>query len=409
MEQRGLPDLPAELQARIFGFLTHEEVSTVRCVCRALAAAANRYLRASFQRLQPALDGQLRRARDPAAGRLTDKHVARCHALCLAAVEYRLLRAVCWRYMCQETRLFFFPGRLLDIFYRIVHMTNEDPAKERSPKYYSILLEMVYALTRLMETFIGFYECRLEPALLPSAAHFGVKFIDLLDCFLGHVCKFSVGFGETECNLVGRYQCPLSGYLNCPRGAALRRIHPCSKAEVSAWLKDLRELVRKSNQQFVEDLLKSFRMDDSQRRKLSLFAGCSGSKAHPPGGATYWRKMEAGAGPSFGHAYLCAKIEARLPADQLPLELRCEGAGGGTLPPDAAAGRGFLLRCEVCLPDAEQGHVIIFKPSYCLHENRCFVNFTGVISSENELPDKIDTAIIPQLDTSVQRKATSKT
>ncbi|CAG2061759.1 unnamed protein product [Timema podura] len=88
-----------------------------------------------------------------AGKKMNDKHLSKCHALYVTAVEYRFVRAVCLRYLRLLSRCFF-PGRLLDYFYRIVRITAEDQAKERSPRFSFILMDIVDELTFLVERFI---------------------------------------------------------------------------------------------------------------------------------------------------------------------------------------------------------------------------------------------------------------
>nr|CAD7415163.1 unnamed protein product [Timema cristinae] len=423
------------IQERIFKFLTYEEISLMRSVCQKLAVLANYMLHTAFQRVGNTIEGRLHhiktkglpedgehqahiKTKTSAGKKMNDKHLSKCHALYVTAVEYRFVRAVCLRYLRLLSRCFF-PGRLLDYFYRIVRITTEDQAKERSPRFSFILMDIVDELTFLVERFIrwagrergslgievgegssgterreevpqvqrdgrrrflryreiegggssGIEEGGVSSGQLRivwcvdtlqsftrglvvcegtsrvtwrrtlwgnNSTQVGVKIVDLLDCCLGSTCLLTVHYSRAACRLTGRYLCPLTGYFTCLRDLDQAESYTTGESDLGAWLSDLRELIRKSNQLYIEDLMKELRSENpqapSRRYELPLFAGRrkSLSRNLSQDGLTcretVERVLEPGTGPSFGYTSLAIQVRAQFPMWQWPLDLEPLGS-----------------------------------------------------------------------------------
>ncbi|CAG2061761.1 unnamed protein product [Timema podura] len=124
--------------------------------------------------------------------------------------------------------------------------------------------------------------------------------------------------------------------ITCLRDLDQAESYTTSESDLGAWLSDLRELIRKSNQLYIEDLMKELRSENpqapSRRYELPLFAGRrkSLSRILSQDGLTcretVEKVLEPGTGPSFGYTSLAIQVRAQFPLWQWPLDLEPLGS-----------------------------------------------------------------------------------
>jgi hypothetical protein len=133
------------------------------------------------------------------------------HILRFFVVQYRLLRAVTWRYVSSHYSgsvplSCFYGGRLLDKFLRILQLACESSGDVKFGSY------NVRWISDLCTRFMDHFEDITEPQFNTDYSVSGSKIIDLLDCIMDDggitgACEQTVTVNKTECNIRALYRC----------------------------------------------------------------------------------------------------------------------------------------------------------------------------------------------------------
>ncbi|XP_063975745.1 uncharacterized protein LOC135161762 [Diachasmimorpha longicaudata] len=184
-----LETLPPEVLETILGFLPMQTVAgTFRLVSRHCQLVANMLLNGAFFSAGHRLESTLNFAKERiyTAKNNTDLLVftKAFNILELVHMQYRLLRAVTWRYTHPPRperfpRLCFYPGGLLDQLNRILYLTKAQPASLIGPNGpEAIISSFSHFCKRFMNYFEKVSERKFNRSLLIS----GCKAVDILDC-----------------------------------------------------------------------------------------------------------------------------------------------------------------------------------------------------------------------------------
>ncbi|KAG7211802.1 hypothetical protein KM043_011033 [Ampulex compressa] len=186
-----LDTLPPEVLEMILRLLPlHDVASAVRLVSRQCRTVATTVLNGAFlaagvrlQRTMKRIEGTI-----PHCRMATDllRNIGAFHALELINAQYKLLRAVTWRYTHPPTRqkyprLCFYGGSLLDDLNDILHRALKRPASLAGPRGVD---QCVTCFVALCKRFMNFFEKVSERGINRSALVSGCKLVDLLDCLI---------------------------------------------------------------------------------------------------------------------------------------------------------------------------------------------------------------------------------
>nr|XP_031831925.1 uncharacterized protein LOC116426727 [Nomia melanderi] len=190
--RHALNTLPPEVLEMIFRLLPlHEVATTVRLVSRHCSTVAAAVLNTAFLAVGARLEGLMSRVDETIRQVKTDEETLACsralNALELTKMQYKLLRAVTWRYTHppsenrQFPRLCFYAGSLLDDLNDLLN---------RLAKCHALVVDSRDTLSSAVDfinvckRFMNFFEKVSERRVNRSALISGCKVVDVLDCLI---------------------------------------------------------------------------------------------------------------------------------------------------------------------------------------------------------------------------------
>ncbi|XP_067002095.1 uncharacterized protein [Anabrus simplex] len=193
----GLLDLPTELLTLVFRWCTFSFVAeTLRLVCRRFRAVATLVLNSGMAILGPRLERAMARVEYAAMNVVATEgdlitYSRAFNALEIIHSQFRVVYAVTWRYVLRGWNdqppppACFYGGRLLDTFYNLLWMADNDP------EYLGLNFHFHHKLCteserqklfEMMSKFLFHFEKYTERVLNKNCGISGAKIVDLLDC-----------------------------------------------------------------------------------------------------------------------------------------------------------------------------------------------------------------------------------
>ncbi|KOX68919.1 hypothetical protein WN51_06839 [Melipona quadrifasciata] len=187
-----LDTLPPEVLEMIFRLLPlHDVATSVRLVSRHCSMVAAAVLNGTFLTAYTKLESMIKRNESVMKSAKTDTELLACskalNALQLIKAQYKMLRAVTWRYthppikQQKFPRLCFYAGSLLD---------NLNELLSRISKYHPSIVgprapeSSISPFTTICKRFMNFFEKISERRVNRSALISGCKIVDILDCLV---------------------------------------------------------------------------------------------------------------------------------------------------------------------------------------------------------------------------------
>ncbi|XP_024222248.1 uncharacterized protein LOC100747679 [Bombus impatiens] len=187
-----LDTLPPEVLEMILRLLPlHDVATSVRLVSRHCSTVAAAVLNGAFLMACAKVDGIIKRNENVMKTTKTDAELFACSkaldALELIKAQYKMLRAVTWRYTHPPTkqqkfpRLCFYAGSLLD---------NLNELLSQISKYHSSIIgprtaeSTISSFIAICKRFMNFFEKVSERRVNRSALISGCKIVDVLDCLV---------------------------------------------------------------------------------------------------------------------------------------------------------------------------------------------------------------------------------
>lgn len=203
-----LETLPPEVLELVLRQLSLREVShSVRLVSRRCSRISTSVLNAAFLGAGSRLEGAMSHVEARMPRVTTESELLGCsrafNALELIRAQYRMLRAVTWRYTHPPGRenagvhLCFYAGSLLDELDRLVRLARSRPLSFGGMSHSGD--SGVSRFIGMCKRFMNYFEKVSERRVNKSALVSGCKAVDVLDCLAEgrHVLAFRVGSGRT--------------------------------------------------------------------------------------------------------------------------------------------------------------------------------------------------------------------
>ncbi|XP_034942427.1 uncharacterized protein [Chelonus insularis] len=181
--------LPSEIQEMIFKFLPLQMIATnIRLVSRQWLTVASTVLNGAFYsagcRLNTILDQTNSKIAELENMTELQNNMRTLNILELIQAQYKMLRAVTWRYTHPPRpqkfqRLCFYAGSLLDELNNLLYLASTQPAALYSPDGPSVRVEKFFGLCK---HFMNYFERVSERKVNRSVLVSGCKVVDILDC-----------------------------------------------------------------------------------------------------------------------------------------------------------------------------------------------------------------------------------
>ncbi|KDR22458.1 uncharacterized protein LOC110826878 [Zootermopsis nevadensis] len=233
-QQLHITDLPTEVLALIFEYCSYNVLAgQVRLVCKRFCDVATLVLNWGFSTLGPKIDRATVEI-VPRMGQVQTKEERRATnrvfiALMIMKCQYRLLRAVTWRHICNPYSgsghlECFYGGSLLDEFLRFLQLAHECPKDLGDNLLYPDYKNEVDILNVRCLIFTNHFEKTTEK-LNNNYSISGAKLIDLFDCLVqkdGRTIPYeqAVTANGTECHIKARYRMPYTWFCSLPSSHA---------------------------------------------------------------------------------------------------------------------------------------------------------------------------------------------